>query len=228
MDIFAGGASGSMTSHDFYSQYSTLAESLAIFGLILFYKKRFNRQEWEIIIWFAISSIIALVALILWKQRLYNGWWYNLTNFFQYGFPGYFYYKYSNNSTIKKMILISFPLVFCISIVRLSIVGLVYIDDYSTILFNLLDSVFAFFFLKQLFEDVNISPFNVLAFWFCFPAMIDAMCTIPCYAAFPMYIKHYVLDAFSYILEFSYTFWHLMFAIGIVYTQRKKAQLQTI
>lgn len=224
MNIFVGAHLGLMTLYEFYSRYSTFTEYGIITLLLIYYRKKFNQQEKHIIIWFAISSIVGTVARLLWLKHAHNGWWYNLTNFFQWGYPGYFYYKYTNSVKTKNIILISFIAVIIFSIVQLSVVGLLYIDGYSVILFNLVNGVFAYFFLKQLFEEVNTNPIHTLAFWFCFPAMIDAMCTIPCYAMFPMVIKNVLLTAFYYITDFSFTFWHVVFMIGIIYTQtvRKK------
>ena len=127
-----------MNVYDYYSNYSTIFENIIIIILLLYYRKKFNLQEKHIIVWFTISSIVSLVGLVLWMQHHYNGWWYNLTNFIQYGYPGYIYYKYSSNPKIKKMILISFVAVNCFSIIRLSMAGIVYNDSYSTILFNIL------------------------------------------------------------------------------------------
>ena len=166
-----------------------------------------------------------IVAYTLQANHLYNGWWYNLANFFQYGFPGYFYYKYIIDLRIKKRIVFSFSAVAIFSIIRLSIVGMTFPDKYSIIFWVFLDSFFAFIYLKQLFEDVERDPFHLLPFWFCAPAMLDAMCMIPCYASFNLPEPNTIGATFEYIVEFTFSLWHFLFAFGIIYTQwlRKRA-----
>jgi uncharacterized membrane protein len=227
--IFAAYVPAAMTLTEIYFNYSGYIEVGLVSSLILLYKRKFNRQEWDLIIWFAISAITMIVAYTLQANHLYNGWWYNIANFFQYGFPGYFYYKYIIDLRIKKRIVLSFSAAAVFSIIRLSIVGMTLPDKYCIIFWVFLDSMFAFIYLKQLFENIEVNPFHILPFWFCAPAMLDAMCMIPSYAIFNVSKSYTLLITLDSILQFTFSLWHFLFAFGIIYTQwLKRSALRTI
>lgn len=208
-----------MTLSQIYFEYSGYFEVGIVTAVIIVYRKKFNIQEWNLVIWFALSTITMIVAYSLHSRHLYNGWWYNIANFFQYGFPGYYYYKYLTDSKIKKQVVFSFGTVFIFSVIRLSLVGLTIPDTYSVICWAFIDSYFAFVYLKQIFEDVNVNPFHLLPFWFCAPAMLDAMCMLPSYAFINLGIFNVIDNTFEYVVEATFTLWHLLFAFGIIYTQ---------
>lgn len=218
-----------MTLSQIYLEYSGYLEVGLASALIFLFWKKFNNQEKDLVLWFAISSITMIVAYTLQLNHLYNGWWYNLANFFQYGFPGYFYYKYINDLRIKKIIVLSFSAVAVFSIIRLSVVGITLPDKYSIIFWVFIDCIFAFIYLKQLFENIEVNPFHILPFWFCAPAMLDAMCMIPSYALFNLNHSYTIGLTFEYIVQTTFSLWHFLFAFGIVYTQwLRKRSLKTI
>lgn len=214
-----------MTLSDIYLEFSGYIEVGIVFTLIFIYRRKFNSQELDLVIWFTISSITMIVAYLLQTNHYYNGWWYNLANFFQYGFPGYFYYKYVNDLKIKKLILLSFSSSTVFSIIRLSIVGMTIPDKYCIIFWVFIDCIFAFIYLMQLFENIEVNPFHLLPFWFCAPAMLDAMCMIPSYALFNLNLSYTIGLTFEYIVQTTFSLWHFLFAFGIIYTQwlRRKA-----
>lgn len=218
-----------MTLSQIYLEYSGYIEVGLVSSLILLYRRKFNRQEWDLIVWFTISTITMIVAYTLQANHLYNGWWYNIANFFQYGFPGYFYYKYIIDPRIKKTIVLSFSAVTVFSIIHLSIVGITFPDKYSIIFWVFIDCIFAFIYLKQLFENIEVNPFHILPFWFCAPAMLDAMCMIPSYALFNLNQSYTIGLTFEYIVQTTFSLWHFLFAFGIIYTQwLRKRSLKTI
>lgn len=214
-----------MTLSEIYLEYSGYIEVGLVTLFIIIFWRKFNSQERDLVFWFAISSITMIVAYTLQSYHLYNGWWYNIANFFQYGFPGYFYYKNLTDLKTKKQVLISFSVVSVFSIIRLIIVGLTFPDKYSIICWAFVDGYFAFIYLKQLFENIDVNPFHVLPFWFCAPAMLDAMCMLPSYATFNLPEPNTIGITFEYIVQTTFSLWHFLFAFGIVYTQwlRRKA-----
>lgn len=204
-----------------YTFYSIFIGSLVPLVALLIYKKRLRAEDKHFPLLFFTVAFTEMVAAIMAKNGIWNGWWYNLTtNVWIYAHT-YFLYKNFVSKKLKRALLITAIFNFIFYLYDIIVLEkFIYYASYYVSLQFATHSLFIFLYLKQLSEDITINPINEFRFWYFLGALIDFACCIPYNATF-LIGGSTVSDDFNVILTICFNVWQLLIIFGLIWTYRR-------